>query len=161
MTQPSPQLLRSLLELIHALQDGKRPSNEAAIIAAAQQALIVPDTSAADAAERERIDAISGRIDAAISLRFEVGEYSEDLLDEIMAEFTAERSHWQDEVERARRVVSEQAEDPMLWCAPGNIVEEALQKALRKLHEAVEGRSADQCAVDAIRAAARTPGEGA
>ena len=39
----------------------------------------------------------------------------------------------------AMGVVAEQAEDERLWCRPGTIIEDTLQKELRRLHEAVEG----------------------
>jgi hypothetical protein len=51
-----------------------------------------------------------------------------------------------------QEIVDEQANDPMLWCVPGTIVEDVLQKALRRLHAAVERRSSEQCARDAINA---------
>lgn len=49
-----------------------------------------------------------------------------------------------------KQIVDEQAADPMLWCRPGTIVEDALQKALRRLHAAIEGKSPDQCAKEAM-----------
>lgn len=53
--------------------------------------------------------------------------------------------------ERARAaamhaVVDEQAEDEGLWFQPTTITEDILQKALRRLHEAAEGKTAEQCA---------------
>lgn len=53
--------------------------------------------------------------------------------------------------EAARNVVNEQAEDGGLWCIPVHINEDILQKALRRLHEAVEGKSPDDCARDALK----------
>lgn len=52
--------------------------------------------------------------------------------------------------ERARAVVQEQADDWGLWCVPESVMEDLLQKALRRLHEAVEGKSATECAIDAL-----------
>ena len=43
-------------------------------------------------------------------------------------------------------VVKEQAEDEGLWCEPVYITEAILQRALRRLHAAVEGKTPEQCA---------------
>lgn len=43
-------------------------------------------------------------------------------------------------------VVREQTEDEGLWFIPKYITEDVLQKALRRLHEAVEGKTKEQCA---------------
>jgi hypothetical protein len=48
-------------------------------------------------------------------------------------------------------VVNEQAEDDGLWFVPQTITEDYLQRALRRLHEAVEGKSQEQCAVEALK----------
>jgi hypothetical protein len=50
----------------------------------------------------------------------------------------------------ARRIAAEQAEDERLWCIPQTAMEAHLQQELRRLTEAVEGKSAHQCAMDAI-----------
>ena len=46
----------------------------------------------------------------------------------------------------ARQVVDEQAEDGGLWFVPVCASEAYLQAALRRLHEAVEGKTSEQCA---------------
>lgn len=48
--------------------------------------------------------------------------------------------------------VNEQAEDECLWCIPGTIVEDHMQRALRRLHAAIEGKSPDECAREALAA---------
>jgi hypothetical protein len=53
--------------------------------------------------------------------------------------------------ENAIVVVNEQAEDDGLWFVPQTITEDYLQRALRRLHEAVEGKSREQCAVEALK----------
>ena len=53
------------------------------------------------------------------------------------------------------RVVNEQAEDGGLWFVPQTITEDILQNALRRLHEAVEGKSSEECARAALRASAQ------
>jgi hypothetical protein len=40
---------------------------------------------------------------------------------------------------RVQQVVDEQADDEGLWCKPETIVEDYLQKALRRLHRVCEG----------------------
>jgi hypothetical protein len=47
-------------------------------------------------------------------------------------------------------VVNEQAEDGGLWFVAETITEDYLQRALRRLHAAVEGKSHEQCARDAL-----------
>lgn len=49
-------------------------------------------------------------------------------------------------MEDPKIVVAEQAEDEGLWFQPKYITEDYLQKALRRLHAAVEGKIAEQCA---------------
>jgi hypothetical protein len=49
-----------------------------------------------------------------------------------------------------QEVVDEQAEDEGLWFIPETITEDILQRALRRLHEAIEGRTSAQCAAEAI-----------
>ena len=49
-------------------------------------------------------------------------------------------------METARQVVDEQANDEGLWFIPVTITEDILQRALRRLHEAVEGKTSEQCA---------------
>ena len=53
-------------------------------------------------------------------------------------------------LEGARKVVAEQAEMESLWCHCDSIVEAHFQQELRRLHEAVEGKSQVECAVDAL-----------
>ena len=47
---------------------------------------------------------------------------------------------------RALTGVSEQAEDEGLWFQPKYITEDVFQRALRRLHEAVEGKTSAECA---------------
>jgi hypothetical protein len=44
----------------------------------------------------------------------------------------------------ARMLVAEQAEDEGLWIIPATAVEEYLQAALMRLHEAIEGWEAEE-----------------
>jgi hypothetical protein len=48
-------------------------------------------------------------------------------------------------------VVNEQAEDGGLWFVAQTITEDYLQRALRRLHAAVEGKSQERCARDALK----------
>lgn len=50
----------------------------------------------------------------------------------------------------AKFVCAEQAEDERLWFIAEHITEDTLQKALRRLHEAVEGITSQECAVAAL-----------
>jgi hypothetical protein len=43
------------------------------------------------------------------------------------------------DIVKALEVVKEQAEDESLWVHPETIVEDHLQRALRRLHAAIEG----------------------
>ena len=45
-----------------------------------------------------------------------------------------------------RQVVDEQANDEGLWCETKYASEAYLQEALRRLHEVIEGKSAEECA---------------
>lgn len=49
-----------------------------------------------------------------------------------------------------RKIIDEQAEDAMLWCNPATAVGVALQRALRRLHAALEDKSPEQCALEAL-----------
>lgn len=49
-----------------------------------------------------------------------------------------------------QRIVDEQAEDAILWSQPGTVVGVALQRALRRLHTAIEGKTPTECALEAI-----------
>lgn len=49
-------------------------------------------------------------------------------------------------MEEAVKIVNEQAEDRYLWANPLSAHADYLQQALRRLHEAVEGKTAEQCA---------------
>ncbi len=51
-----------------------------------------------------------------------------------------------DTLAEARNVVEEQARDERLWFQPVHITEDTLQKALRRLHAAIEGISPDDAA---------------
>jgi hypothetical protein len=48
------------------------------------------------------------------------------------------------------QIVNEQAEDEGLWFMPQYASEAYLQAALRRLHEAVEGKSKENCALEAL-----------
>lgn len=50
------------------------------------------------------------------------------------------------EIERLRAIAAEQAEDEGLWFVAQNAAEGYLQAQLRRLHEAIEGKSAEECA---------------
>lgn len=52
--------------------------------------------------------------------------------------------------EAIKAVVDEQAEDEGLWFVPQTITEDYLQRALRKLHAVIEGKSSEQCAREAL-----------
>ena len=47
--------------------------------------------------------------------------------------------------ENPKAVVDEQAEDEGLWFVPETITEDHPQRALRRLHAAVEGVSPEEC----------------
>ena len=49
-------------------------------------------------------------------------------------------------METPEEVIAEQAEDVALWFVPEMITEDYLQRALRRLHAAVEQRSPEDCA---------------
>jgi hypothetical protein len=61
-------------------------------------------------------------------------------------------------VMEAMAIVNEQAEDERLWFLPKYITEDYLQRALRRLHAAIEGKSPEECAASALRAAAPETG---
>lgn len=50
-----------------------------------------------------------------------------------------------------KAVVDEQADDDGLWFIPTTITEDYLQRALRRLHAVIEGKSPEQCALEALR----------
>ena len=45
----------------------------------------------------------------------------------------------------AQAIVDEQAEQTSLWFFPQHITEDILQKALRRLHVAIEGKTPEEC----------------
>jgi hypothetical protein len=49
-----------------------------------------------------------------------------------------------------KAVVDEQANDEGLWFVPTTITEDILQRALRRLHAAIEGKSPEQCAIETL-----------
>lgn len=49
-----------------------------------------------------------------------------------------------------KAVVDEQANDDGLWFIPVTITEDYLQRALRRLHEVVEGKTSEECAVEVL-----------
>ena len=86
--------------------------------------------------------------------------YIDDLLqriEELEADITKSRADAETLVKRSkwdypkpdsaiRQVVDEQANDEGLWCETKYASEAYLQQALRKLHEVIEGKSAEDCA---------------
>lgn len=54
-------------------------------------------------------------------------------------------------VDEAVKVVNEQASDERLWFEPEYLTEDILQKALRRLHAAIEGVSPEESALIALR----------
>ena len=64
----------------------------------------------------------------------------------------AERLHYVEaRLASIQALVDEQAEKDGLWCDAKTATEGYLQGALRRLHEAVEGKTGDECAVDALK----------
>lgn len=57
---------------------------------------------------------------------------------------------WKAGGEDVQSVVAAQANDAGLWFAPRTPGEDILQRALRRLHAAVEGKSSEQCAIEAL-----------
>lgn len=49
------------------------------------------------------------------------------------------------------KIVEEQANDFGLWFQPQYITEDYLQKALRRLHAAIEGISQEECAIKVLK----------
>jgi hypothetical protein len=49
-----------------------------------------------------------------------------------------------------KAVVDEQANDDGLWFIPVTITEDILQRALRRLHAVIEGKSPEQCAIETL-----------
>ncbi len=58
----------------------------------------------------------------------------------------------QAKMDKVREIADEQAEDERLWFIPQYITEDGLQWALRRLHEAIEGKTADECAATILGA---------
>ncbi len=48
------------------------------------------------------------------------------------------------------KIVDEQANDWSLWFEPRTIREKVLQRALRRLHVAIEGKTETECAITAL-----------
>ncbi len=48
-------------------------------------------------------------------------------------------------------IVQEQAKDEGLWFVAETAPEAYLQKALRRLHEAIEGKTAKECAIESLQ----------
>jgi len=61
-----------------------------------------------------------------------------------------DRSRLLEYVEGIQRVVDEQAKDEGLWFQPVYISEDILQRALRRLHEVIDGKSQVECALDIL-----------
>jgi hypothetical protein len=53
-------------------------------------------------------------------------------------------------LQAAEHIVAEQAKDEALWCVCDRISEAHLQQELRRLHEAIEGKTGNQCAREAL-----------
>ena len=58
---------------------------------------------------------------------------------------------WGKRLAEARAIVDEQANDDGLWFLAETAPEAYLQQALRRLHEAIEGKTQERCAIEAIR----------
>jgi len=54
------------------------------------------------------------------------------------------------DMENPMDVVNEQADDEGLWFVAETITEDYLQRALRRLHAAVEGKTPTECALKAL-----------
>lgn len=50
----------------------------------------------------------------------------------------------------ARQLIGEQADDDGLWFRAATAPEAMLQNALRRLHEAIEGKTSEECAMEAL-----------
>lgn len=56
-----------------------------------------------------------------------------------------------DKLAELQKIVDEQACDEGLWFYAETAFETYLQAALRRLHEAIEGKSQEQCAIEALK----------
>lgn len=54
-------------------------------------------------------------------------------------------------LQKAEKLVKKQAKDERLWFIVETAAEAYLQQELRKLHEAIEGKSQKECARDFLR----------
>ena len=57
----------------------------------------------------------------------------------------------EEKLKKLQQIVNEQREDEGLWFIPEYITEDCLQQALRKLHEIIEDKTSEQCAIQAIK----------
>lgn len=60
------------------------------------------------------------------------------------------RQHPEEGNAELMKVVNEQAKDEGLWCETVHASEAYLQKALRRLHEVIEGKTSEECGEDAL-----------
>jgi hypothetical protein len=58
---------------------------------------------------------------------------------------------WVQRMSAAEKIVAEQANDERLWFRPAYITEDYLQKELRRLHAAIEGKSPEECAAAVLQ----------
>lgn len=86
----------------------------------------------------------------ASQIRLHMGELTADEVRVARAAIRWANSRNDTKKTEALRVVGEQAEDDGLWFVATRASEVYLQQELRRLHEAIEGKKADQCAITAI-----------
>ena len=56
-----------------------------------------------------------------------------------------------------KAVVAEQVDDDGLWFVARTVTEDYLQRALRRLHAVIEGKTPEQCALEALEHYERRP----
>ena len=83
------------------------------------------------------------------------------MIDDLIKRLRTNHFNWQtlpacfetaDELEKIKSLVDEQANDEGLWFAAETAAEAYLQSALRRLHEAIEGKTADEIAKNIVSA---------
>lgn len=62
---------------------------------------------------------------------------------------------WVQRMTKAAQIAAEQANDERLWFQPVYITEDYLQRELRRLHAAIEGKSPEECALAALASTGR------
>ncbi len=51
---------------------------------------------------------------------------------------------------KVKEIVDEQAKDDGLWFIPQTVTEDYLQRALRRLHEVIEGKTGEEFALELL-----------